>query len=298
MSTRKKVGFVWQGITGRYGYWKDGLYLAMKHLEKVYDVSYYEPTDNIEADVVLYWEAPCTINGQFRDNYLKVKNLPIKKALLFAGGPIQKEWLDGFDHVFVESKINAEELAKLGVPHSTAFGINEEIMKPMDLPKEYVGIHHGTCASWKRQWLVGEALKDKALIVGRNQESDSYPFRRCKEMGSTVLDEKEPEELATLINKSQCVVQTSDYWGGGQRCTLEGLACNLPVVVMEDSPKNREYIEESGCGVIVSPDVGNITRGVNEVIHTDYGNRPRDYIMSKWTSRHYADALIKVIDTL
>lgn len=287
-----KLAFIWDGITGRYGQWKDGLWKAMKILEKEYDVTYHEPMDEIPKDaIVLYWESPITITSKLKEHYIRVQKLPNKKALLFSGGPIKKEWLEGFDHVFVESKCNADELTDLGVPHSTAFGINEEIFYPMKLEKKWWGIHAGTCASWKRQGFIGEALQHKGVVVGRVQENniDTFGFDRCRELGSTVLPEQIPEELAKLVNQSYVCVQTSALWGGGQRVTLEALACNIPVVCMSDSPKNREYVEESGCGLVCDPDPQKIANSVVTAMSTDWGTLGRDYVMGKWTSQHYAD---------
>ena len=285
--------FVWQGITGRYGVWRDGLWAAMKIIEKDYDVKYVEPTDDIPNDgVVLYWEAPCTINGKDAALYNKIRHLPNRKALLFAGGPIKKEWLQGFDHVFYESKINGDELRALGISCSLAFGINEEIFKPKNMVKIYDGIHAGTCASWKRQWLVGEALGVKGLVVGRYQTTDPRPFDDCKKWGCNVMDEKTPEELSDLVNQSHTCVQTSDVWGGGQRCTLEALACDVPVICMTDSPKNREYVEESGFGMICEPSVPQIRSAVESLTSVVRIPKGRDYIMSKWTSKHYSAALL------
>lgn len=294
-----RIAFVWFGISGRYGVWRDGLWKAMKHIEKEHDVKYFEPSDDIESfkpDVVLFWEALCTAESKDRDMWNRVVNLPFKKALLFAGGPIKAEWAKPFDHIFVESKINKDEFDALNIANSTAFGVNEEIMHPIEgIGKFYDGMHHGTCASWKRQWLVGESIGDKGLVVGRFQDSDPYPFNRCKELGTEVLDEKEPDIICELLNQSHCVLQTSDYWGGGQRCTLEAMACNVPVICMSDSPKNREYVEESGFGIVVDPDPVQIRNAVEEVKKWPKSNRGREYIMSKWTSRHYADNLLKYL---
>lgn len=291
-----KISFVWQGIDGRYGHWKDGLWLAMKHLEKEFEVTYHEPTEEITEDsIILYWEAPCTINSKDADNYKRIMNLPNKKILLFAGGPLKKEWVNKFDLVCVESDINAKECEQQGIPYITAFGINEEIFVPHETEKIYDGIHQGTCASWKRQWLLAEAIGDKGIVVGRFQESDPYPFTRCKELGVKVLDEQSYEEIAKLLNQSHALLQTSDYWGGGQRATLEAMACNVPVICMEDSPKNREYVEESGFGLVVAPEPNQIRQALEEIKKWDK-KTGRDYILSKWTSKHYADNLIKAIN--
>lgn len=294
-----KIAFIWQGISGRYGQWKDGLWSAMKYLEEIYDVSYHDIDEETDPDaIVLYWEAPCTINGKFRDNYIRIKNLPNKKILLFAGGPIQKEWVDGFDLLCVESKINADECDRLGIPNITAFGVNTDIMKPLSLEKKWKGIHHGTCASWKRQWLVGEALGEDGLVVGRFQEEDPEPFNKCREYGCNVMGEQTPEEIARLLNQSEVCLQTSDYWGGGQRCTLEAMACGIPVICMEDSPKNREYVEESGAGLVVSPDAEGIKSAIKEISGWDTEKKTSGikYVASKWTAKHYADNLIKAIN--
>lgn len=299
---RKKIAFVWQGITGRYGVWNDGLRAAMKIIEKKYDVSYHEPSGDISGvDAILYWEAPCTINGKDSANYLKVRNNPTPKALLFAGGPIKKEWLTGFDHVFVESKLNADELAALGVPHSTAFGVNTDIFFPKPYPKKWDAMHQATCASWKRQSLLALALGEKALIIGRFQESDPAPFELSEKLGAEVRRKEEaPTYISRYLNESYALGQTSDYWGGGQRATLEALACNTPVVCMEDSPKNREYVEESGCGIVVKPDAARIKEAVEEIKTWPEERKlaGRQYVLSKWTHKHYAENLLEGLDLI
>lgn len=290
-----KIAFVWFGITGRYGDWHDGLHYAMKEIEKHHTVTYHEPTDDIPEDAfVFFWEAPCTINGKDGAMYRRVQSLPNKKALLFAGGPIKKEWVEGFDHVFVESKINLDEFTALGVPCSTAFGVNTDMFKPMNLSKSWDGIHHGASASWKRQWLGAEAFKDKMLVVGRYQDEDPFPFRESERLGAMVLPQHSYADVAKLINRSKVLVQTADYWGGGQRATLEAMACDIPVICMTDSPKNREYVEESGFGEVVEPQAEQIRHAFDRI----QANPPkggRDYVLSKWTHKHYAENLMKIL---
>lgn len=296
---KKNIDFFWFGIKGRYGVWADGLWAAMKELEKEYDVQYKDPAEDEarEDSIVLFWEAACTTNHPTNGIwYNKIRNLPNKKILLFAGGPIQSDWLDGFDHICVESAINAGELEMLGIPHSTAFGINSDIWRPIESEKKWTTHTVGTCASWKRQWLAGESFGDKALIVGRGQESDPYPFDRCREMGATVLDEIHPNELVNIVNEAEVCLQLADYWGGGQRVTLESMACGIPVVCMSDSPKNREYVEESGFGVVCEPNIESIRNAVNDLKTRSLSPKiGRDYIESKWTHIHYAENLKKAI---
>lgn len=291
-----QITLVWQGANGRYGVLKDGVYAAMKIIGRDHDVRVVEPMDEIAPDeVVLYWEAPVTTQGKDAANYNRVRNLSNRKALLFAGGPIRKPWLDGFDHVFVEGEFNKREMDELGIPCSIAFGVNDEIFKPKKEQKVFDGIMHATFAGWKRQPLFSEALGEKGLLCGRYQEGDPSPWTdSCK---SVRLPDMPTEALCALINASHAVVNTSEYWGGGQRCTLEGMACGVPVIVMSDSPKNREFVEESGAGLIVDPTPDAIRTAV-EVVKgwtPEEKSRGIDYIRSKWTAQHYAEALLKWI---
>lgn len=296
-----KISFVWQGISQQHirEHWKDGLYAAMQLLEKEHDIEYCEPWDEMTGDVILYWEAPCTIQGENSRHYMNVINKPQKKILLFAGGPIKKEWVNKFDLVCVESKINLFEFERLGITAITAFGINENIFKPMECSILYDGIHHGTCASWKRQELLGEALGDKSLIVGREQETDRMPFEVAKRFGAIIIPEQSYEKVAKLINQSFVMVQTANEHGGGQRATLEAMACGVPVVCMSDSPKNREFVEESGFGIVCDPNRHSIYEAVEELKKENLDIQIGvDYIKSKWTSKHYADALKIAIDSI
>lgn len=295
-----KIAFVWQGISERiYGVWNDGLRAAMRIIEEKHDVTYFEPWQDIEGfDLIMYWESPCTIEGPNSVHWKKVVENPTKKVLLFSGGPVKREWFFPFAHTFVESKINLDELQGWDLPVSTAFGINTDIFFPTNETKIYDGVHHGTCASWKRQWLLGEALGPRGLVFGRYQESDRRPFDECRERGTHVLDNQTAESAAKLLNQSKVLVQTSSFWGGGQRCTLEAMACGLPVIAMSDSPKNREYIEESFGNLVVDPEGPRIRLAVDDLIDNPRSNGNHAYVMSKWTHHHYAENLLKVIETL
>lgn len=291
-----RIAFIWFGITGRYGHWNDGLFWAMKEIEKKHQVTYHEPFEEIPEDaVVLFWEALCTRVSKDAEAFEKVMALPNKKYLLFAGGPIKKEWAEGFEHIFVESKINLDEFQALGIPCSTAFGVNTDMFKPMDLPKVWDGIHQATSASWKRQWLGAEAFGNKMLVVGRRQPEDPFPFDESARLGAMVMNEQPYEVIAEMLNQSHALIQTADFWGGGQRATLEAMACDIPVICMTDSPKNREYVEESGFGEVVEPSAPQIRQAL-ERIKANPLKGGRDYVLSKWTHRHYAENILKVIE--
>lgn len=296
-----KIAFVWQGFDGRYGQWKDGLYAAMKLLEQDHEVRYFDfPLTGIHEfnpDVVLYWEAPCTLNGKNAPNYMEVLDLPFKKALLFAGGPIRPDICFGFDLYFVESRINELEFEDLGLPWKRAFGVNTDIMKPQKQPKVFNGLLQATFAAWKRHNLFANALGTGGVACGRKQDHEPFCYEVCEQKGVLVLPELQAEAVCSLINASYCIVNTSDVWGGGQRCTLEAMACGVPVVVMSDSPKNCEFVTESAGGVIVDP----TPEAIQNAIITKIKGNPRlgeaayTYVENNWTHYHYRDALMEGI---
>lgn len=300
MDKKYRIAFVWtNGIRNkdRFNRWNDGLRAALRLIEQKHTVTYHEPDEDIrDVDVILFWEAGITYqSAEWGHAYRKVQQNPIKKALLFAGGSIKYEYFKGFDLVFVESRINEEELSAIGIPWMRAFGVNTDVFKPLNVPKTHTTVTHGTSASWKRQWLVCKAMREEALVFGQRQEHDTRPFDECAECKSTVMGEASYEDTNKLLNSAHVSVNCADFWGGGQRATLEAMACDIPVVVMEDSPKNREYVEEAGIGLVVPPEPEHIKIAVEQLKGITGG---RDYVMSKWTHHHYAENLLKGINQI
>lgn len=296
-----KIAFIWQGFDGRYGVWRDGLYAAMKLIEQEHEVRYFDfPLTGIEEfqpDVVLYWEAPCTINGKDAANYHAVCALPYKKALLFAGGPLEPMWVQDFDLVFVESQVNEEECERFGIPWARAFGVNTQIFKPALMEKRWDGFMQATFASWKRHELFAKALGDMGAVAGRKQEFDRNGYDECVLRKVHIFPELPAAEVAREINRAHSVLNTASYWGGGQRCTLEALACGVPCIVMSDSPKNVEFIRESGAGIVCDPDPKAIRDAVADIKeHADlFKGQGVAYVRAHWTERHYATALLNGI---
>lgn len=300
-----KIAFVWQGFSGRYGQWQDGLYAAMKLIELEHDVAYFD-VDQLDKlkefnpDVVLYWEAPVTLRGPNAHHYKAIMSLPYKKALLFAGGPIDRDICHGFDLYFVESAINEREFEQLGLPWKRAFGVNTQLFKPDPYEKIYDGMMQATFAGWKRHELFAEALGSHGLVCGRKQDHDMNGYNKCVEKNVKILPEMGAAVVAMLINKAHTVVNTAEYWGGGQRCTLEAMACGVPVIVMADSPKNREFVEAGGAGLVVDPNPEAIRRAIADIKEWTPQQQTEGfhYARKHWTERHYADAILAGINSI
>lgn len=293
------INFVWQGSSDKkiFDRWSDGLQKALEIISQTHTVIYNEPWDKLDGDIILYWEAPCTNRGQYADFYNAIRKSDKKKILLFAGGPV--DYLDavGFDLYLVESEINEKEFEALELPWMRAFGVNSSVMKPEKQPKVFDGMFAATCASWKRLDLFSLALRDKGVVCGRYQENDRMPFEHVRNNGTLLLPELKQEAVASLLNASYVCVNTSEFWGGGQRSTLEALACGVPCVVMSDSPKNCEYILESGAGLVSEPNPEAIKEAIATIKanYEHYASKARPYIESKWTEQIYANNILKAI---
>ena len=302
-----RIAFFWFGMDGRYGQWQDGLYAAMKELEKDNDVRYFDVTPETIAQVeewqpdwVLFWEAPCTSKGKDADMWFSVCRLPFKKALLFAGGPLKAMDVEPFNLVFVESEVNAEECERQGIPHRTAFGTNTNIFKPLhNIPRRYDAFMQATFAAWKRHELFADAMGDKGAVAGRKQEFDRNGYDRCVKRGVHIYEELKPQEIAEMINASDVVLNTSDVQGGGQRCTLEGMACGKPVIVMADSPKNCEFVRKYDCGIICDPTVEDIRKAVSHAKnHYSLGNNGLKAVHEHLSEKHYAEVIMDGLESL
>lgn len=290
-----KIAFLWEGINEFRFRLTDGLGLALEVLKKKHEIRYFEPYDTtlihgFQPDVILHWAPLC---GNDRK---AVVSLPYKKAICFGGGPIEPHTVDGYDLYFTESAINEKEFEAYGKPWMRAFGINEQIFQPFNVPKKYDSCFAGTFAKWKRPELFARAIGSAGVAVGLHQAHEKECYQICLDEGCEVHDEISREQIAQFINQSHTVVNPSDYWGGGQRLTLEAMACNVPPIVMSDSPKNREYVEESGFGLVVEPNVEAIKEAVASLKGKTINSR--EYILQNFTIQKYADALERGLSQL
>jgi len=243
-----KIAFVYQ-IDDEH-YWKDGLWAALKILEKDWQIDYFNLyfgetyarfKDIQEHDLCLVWGAL----GSEQANFV-VSLQDIKKGICVGGGPVNHPNIHQFDIVFVESPWYVKECRKLGVDAKLAFGTNTKLFKPIpNQSKLWKAIYPAAFAKWKRHKIFAEEWGKKGLAVGymqpNNWEKECYEI--CLKNGVTVLPRVMPEVLVWLYNASKLVHITADLMGGGERTVLEGLACGLSVRVERDNPKLMELLK-------------------------------------------------------
>lgn len=198
--------------------------------------------------------------------------------------------------VFVESKTYVDWMKPMGINVVQAFGTNTELFKPMTMPKYWDGFFPATGAAWKRHDLFAESLKERGLVCGWWQPHEPQCLETCVKNGAAILHHQMPESLVYLYNMARTVVVTSHDTGGSQRTVLEAMACNIPVIAMEDSTMTTEYVREAGEGGIVPPNVPDIRKAVEE--WKDRAVNTREWIMQNYSEFIYADKVKAGIESI
>lgn len=298
--------------------WKDGLSAAIRILHQRHEVKFFTCG---ETEFVLpheYFPIYFTLSGETmkkrvaefnpdvilcwadasRPNAEGLKTLGKPMALAFAGGnPFGPTW-HLFDHIFVESQSYLMQYQNLGFGRqvSTAFGTNTELFNP-DHPyvkgqaKVFDVANFATYCSWKRHDLLASALQGHSVVCAgfKYDDHETECWQRPLSAGFLTLPHLSPESLRTLFAASRTCVLTSHWTGGSQRTVLESMSMNVPLVVMSDSDKTSEYVLDCGEGLVVPPEPQAIREAIEESLHKKVNTR--DYIMSKFTEKHYVDAL-------
>ena len=241
-----KLLFVYDLLPEHDLFWRDGLWAALKELEKEWEVTYLNIAKeedwekkwwDLEGknDFVLGW------GGTGSPHFLKVwaNGIGGKGGWCFGGGNINEERLEKFPVVFVE---NESQLIKPNFRH--AFGTNTDLFKTLQQPIIIDALYPAAFAYWKHQEqfaVICEQENLKGLAVGyiqRNNPQESYELvSACVAREVAVMDWVPAESLVWLYNASKEVIITADASGGSERAVLEAKACGVPVRVVSDSEK-------------------------------------------------------------
>lgn len=217
------------------------------------------------------------------------------KVLCFAGGPTNHPYRQFFDAMCAESKVYEDTFLKQGFKVVRAFGTNTKIFRlERRTPKAFQALYPASFCFHKNQELFARAMGSFGLCVGNHNEISIVG--KVIQLGTPVLRRVSSEALADLYNMSSCVVLPGGPNSGAQRVVLESMACGTPVVVASDNDKCREFVEESGFGIVVEP----VEREIQEAVRELIANPPDplggvNYVQSKWTEEHYAFSILKAI---
>jgi len=290
--------------------WQDGLYWALVELAKEHEVVVNLKSDDIgtyERDGITfntYYDEKHLLNtlNQFSPTHVLLwgqLNQPLlhaverknrKVGLLFAGGHEEHIYGEQYDIIFTENKYINDKFIDQGYNAKIAFGINTDIFKPYKQPKLFKAIYPAVFGMWKRQDLFASAFGKDGVCIGRYQLHEPQCLQWAQDAGCMTVPMILPQSaMSYFYNASEWVVSTATNDSGGQRTVLEAMACNVPIIVMQDNYKASEYVMESGFGFAVAP-------AVNEILSiTDSGTKvnedSRQYVLDNWTHKHYAERI-------
>ncbi len=294
--------------------WQDGLYWALSELGKKHDVSIVlrssEPTayfrdnirvitvDNVDTQIAFaheHEEVNVLLWGQI--NQPLFERIRHKKVgLCFAGGaeehPLGKE----YDIIFTENKFINQKFIDQGYNAKVAFGINTDIFKPYPQPKVFKALYPAVFGMWKRQDLFAQAFGKDGVCIGRYQPHEPQCLKWAQDAGCMTVPMILPQSaMPYFYNAAECIVSTATNDSGGQRTVLEAMACNVPLVVMEDNYKATEYIRDSqtGYAVFTPPTPERVRHGFDIVTNMNTKPNMRQYVLDNWTHHHYAKEIEK-----
>ncbi len=269
--------------------WSDGLYAAMKILEKEHEITYHldgKCNCKKKPDIVMAWGG--TLSGPYTEA-LKMKT---KRILLFAGGVRNPQLFEKFDVTCFENEIHTIEAQTYGIKCLTAFGTNTKLFRPIQQPKLFDVVYPGAFGLWKRKDLFAESVRCfRALTFGNIQFQEMQCWNICVNNNIAVSPDLPQEVVPYFLAMSRTVLVLPVPFIGGQRTVLEAMAMKLPIIVPNDAPLVCEFAKHGG--IIVEPNPDAIAQAItNAPSENQIGY---DYVMNNLTEEHYAKNLRKAI---
>lgn len=216
----------------------------------------------------------------------------VRKGLRFAGGPHDNPIAQKFSTIFCESDSDADSLEQ---NHANvvrgATAVNTDLFKPIRSKKYFKSIYPTSFCGHKNIDIFADAFRGNGLVCGTQNESSIVDF--CKERGILTLPRVPASAMPSLYASSHSAAATGGIWGGSQRMVLEAMACNIPPLVLDSNLRCHDYIKESGYGSICSGQHNHIAAQVDEWVNNPPKPIGRDYVLSKFTPKHYADKIFE-----
>lgn len=250
-----KILFVYDMPLDKEPFWKDGLWAAIKELEKEHDVWW----ENLQVENSMYIEGGWDFVlgwGAFNSPVDRELRKPIyrnnKKGLCLAGNSYPPVGADNYDIIFYETEwaknwllthpdFNGRQLIH-------AFGVNTDIYHQTYNPEPLFDcVSVGSFSLWKRQNLILNRPGGFKMVIGEIQKGNlTESIDIIGELllgGVSVSDMIVPERLADVYRNTIEVYIPANLNGGGERAVLEARACGASVAVEYDNPKLSELME-------------------------------------------------------
>lgn len=291
--------------------WCDGMYGAMDHLAegnfniKVFGYAEHPATlkrGNLTLHLVTnissmkYWlkafNAPIILGwGTAFDPWNEIISMTARKILLYAGGPYDSDnAFKIFDMVVVENESDRKHFKG----SIAAFGTNTKVFKPLKgFNKLFPSFYPAAFALYKRHDLWAKAMPAGSLAVGHMQDHEPQCYEVCMENGHIVTPPLPMHIMPHLYAHSVGVCLTPENMGGCQRAALEAMACNIPVLVTNDS-KAAEFEGVWAC----PPNVEDIKAAYLQMIlafENEEIDLRKEYILGKYDEVTYANKLKEIL---
>lgn len=245
MSSKPKVLFIYEH---KYPHlWKDGLWAALKLLEREFEITYVNLATGKQGDeagifdFILSWGA----FGSWPEHTMVEWFPDTPKGLCIGGTALPPRNLDRISVLFYETEWYKDQISSHpNIIH--AFGVNTDIYwKTSRREKVWDFLTVGAFSFWKRQERILEKKGGKFAIgeIQQNNLSESMAIIAQLLQGKCAIsDMVAPELLARIYHQSKRVYIPADINGGGERAVLEARACGLDVEVENDNPKLQELL--------------------------------------------------------
>lgn len=249
--------------------WRDGLRSALDLLAKDHTVEWFVgsrvPTEAYDAYLV--WDDS---NSAV---LAPLKALGGKLGLFLTTDPHNIANLKLCDVVYCESQPVYDQVRRQGLRAIRAFGTDTDLFSPdPTVEKTIPYFYPATFSPWKRQSSISHLGRD-LLCVGTVQPDGLVELQSCR--GNNVRVELgyfPVEQVRDWYRQSHNVLIPAIH--GSERTVLEAMSMDLQPRVSPDNAKAYSYVRE----------------------YLDSGlHSPREFVLSRYTAKHYADQIAKGI---
>jgi glycosyltransferase involved in cell wall biosynthesis len=232
----------------KYTNWEDGFTKAMKLLENQYNITWinlYDRRPSVDElnDYDFLIVKSCW--NWIVDKYVRgLNNLETRRGIVISCSiKPKKEWTWYYDVLWYETEWYKKEI-NFFKNKFLAFGINDDVFKPMSLEKKYDVLSIGALTSYKRFEKLNDLEGNKKIIIGTINTNDFEVVKSKLDKSIEIIDYLSQAELAKYINESKLIYIPSELQGGGERAVLEAMACGVEVKVEEDNYKLKSLLEK------------------------------------------------------